>query len=325
MKKRIFLFASSSGGHIFPIMGLYEILKDDFDITFIGIKNRFEEKIFPKNSLFFDIPHSFKSLKDSHDKTKFISFIHEMKTLIKDEDLIISGGGFSSYIVYKLKHKNTIILEQNRIMGDANMLLGLKAKKILTNMDILFNPFFYKTKKIMSPSIFRNNIYDVKKENMIVFIFGSLSSSSLIKETILFFLSDKINNDVTYLLVAGKYINEIKKYKFKSNIKIIEKIDDINYLKKAKLVFTRAGGTSINEFLYHNIDFIMIPSPYVKHNHQEKNAKYINKIYKVPYILEKNFDYKKIHKFIEKYTGYNYYKKDNNELNYIKELINECF
>ena len=49
---KIVLAASSSGGHVFPclILGNYLINKGH-EVTFIGFKDNYEEKVFPKEAV----------------------------------------------------------------------------------------------------------------------------------------------------------------------------------------------------------------------------------------------------------------------------------
>ena len=50
-------------------------------------------------------------------------------------------------------------------------------------------------------------------------------------------------------------------------------IDDmLSVLKKTDLIVTRAGASTIAEITAIGVPAIMIPSPHVTHNHQEKNA-----------------------------------------------------
>lgn len=323
MKKSIYLIGSSSGGHVFPLIGIYELLKKDYNIKFVGIKNKFEQAIYPFDSIFLEIENSFKKINKN--KKVFKDEINRLKNIIKKDDIVISGGGISSYIASKLNNKNLILLEQNRIIGDSNLYSGIKAKKILTSFDLLYNPYFYKTEKIINPSIHRLKNNSVVKENQIVFIFGSLSSSTLIDKTVKYFNSNLFIKDYKYIFVCGKYINDIKKLKLHKNIYLYEKITDFEILKKSKLVFTRAGGTTLSELLYYEIPFLNIPSPYVKHNHQLFNAKYLKKKYNIPYVLEENYSEKIIYETISNTNDKNeilWYKKENNIRN-IKDIIDE--
>ena len=48
-------------------------------------------------------------------------------------------------------------------------------------------------------------------------------------------------------------------------------------LKVTDLIVSRAGASTISEITALGIPSILVPSPYVTHNHQEKNAKVLEK------------------------------------------------
>ena len=62
--------------------------------------------------------------------------------------------------------------------------------------------------------------------------------------------------------------------------KIIEEYD---------LVVSRGGATTLYELIRGRVNVISIPSPYVKHNHQEKNVDYLYSKNLINRIYEKEF------------------------------------
>ena len=58
------------------------------------------------------------------------------------------------------------------------------------------------------------------------------------------------------------------------NVKVVGFLDDmLGLLKSVDLIVSRAGASTIAEITALEIPSILIPSPYVTHNHQYKNAK----------------------------------------------------
>ena len=49
----------------------------------------------------------------------------------------------------------------------------------------------------------------------------------------------------------------------------------ISYTSRCDLFVSRGGATTISEIINYKIPSILIPSPYVRDNHQYKNAKYL--------------------------------------------------
>jgi UDP-N-acetylglucosamine--N-acetylmuramyl-(pentapeptide) pyrophosphoryl-undecaprenol N-acetylglucosamine transferase len=100
---------------------------------------------------------------------------------------------------------------------------------------------------------------------------GSLTITNMMKEIIPSF-ADK-NYEV--LFVTGKnYFDSYKDVEVPKNVKLVSNLDDIlSVMKKTDLIITRAGASTIAEITSIGVPAIMVPSPYVTHNHQEKNAK----------------------------------------------------
>ncbi|MBE6131925.1 MAG: hypothetical protein E7180_00840 [Erysipelotrichaceae bacterium] len=101
-------------------------------------------------------------------------------------------------------------------------------------------------------------------------------------------------------------------------IKVKSKINMKYELEYYDLVFTRAGATTLLEVLKSGVEIVCIPSPYVKNNHQEKNAKYFEKYISI--IKEKDFTKENIEAHIVSMKRKNTYKID---INPIDKIINE--
>ena len=104
---------------------------------------------------------------------------------------------------------------------------------------------------------------------------GSLGSQTInnMKKEILPKFGKK---DYEVLFVTGKnYYDEYKKMKnIPSNVKLVPYLNDmLGVMKSTDLIISRAGASTISEITALGLPSILIPSPYVTHNHQEENAK----------------------------------------------------
>ena len=260
MKKKILLVSSSSGGHIFPCITLGKYLQGQgYEVTFMGIKGQMEEELFFGNAIYLTIANSFKkALKNLPSLFKNLKYKKEVK---KFDIVIVFGGFISFYVTYFFHPKNLFIHEQNAIIGDSNKFCYPFCKK-------MFSAFPLKGKKnIYSSSPSEDRFFYKKFERKIeniLFVFGSLGSSSLLTKTIEF---AKKNNKYHITIVCGKRVKE--ENNMSSCISFLDFEKDIY---KYDLVFTRGGATTLKELMKTRIPFVVIPSPYVKRNHQEKNA-----------------------------------------------------
>ncbi|MDK6836875.1 glycosyltransferase, partial [Klebsiella pneumoniae] len=71
----------------------------------------------------------------------------------------------------------------------------------------------------------------------------------------------------------GQIKERLAKHKIAKNIVIVPYIDNMpGLLPQMTCVVSRSGATSLAEFTALGVPAVLIPSPNVTHNHQEKNA-----------------------------------------------------
>ena len=284
---RILFFASGSGGHIYPSLSLISKLIDKHEIGYVVVKDSLEERII-KDQRIRKIRINISN-KASYYKKSFYKIPSLLKNIIylskiaKQYDLIFSFGGFVSVIasvVSKLSKTPLYLHEQNRTLGDGNKFALKYAKKIFTVYEDLKIEQKYKSKVYLvgNPRGEEAAFLKVRHEHKpfkILFLAGSLGSSTLlnkIKETI-----SKIDDKNIYftILTGHKLYKEYKQFFNFDNVNVIEYQENMLHLmSESSLIILRAGATSLQEVISLNIPSIVIPSPYVKHNHQEENAMY---------------------------------------------------
>ena len=103
---------------------------------------------------------------------------------------------------------------------------------------------------------------------------GGSRGSTVINEVIFAAKDELIKKGYQIILITGKkYYEEHDIPKDSENFKIISFTNQlIELMKKASLVISRSGATTLSEILGLRKISILIPSPNVTNNHQEKNA-----------------------------------------------------
>ena len=220
----------------------------------------------------------------------FLKAISISKNEIKKfkPDVVLGIGGYVTlpvlYAAHSLKIK-TFIHEQNSIPGLSNKLLNKKVDAIGVSLPSSLNHFDKKkttyTGNPRSEEVITVEKVDKKKyglsknKKLVLFVMGSLGSqtiNNMMKEILPKF--DK--KDYEVLFVTGKnYYDEYKKMKnIPSNVKLAPYLNDmLGVMKSTDLIISRAGASTISEITALGLPSILIPSPYVTHNHQEENAK----------------------------------------------------
>lgn len=320
--KKILLVSSSSGGHIFPCKECGEYLKkQNYQVKYLGIKKKMEEKYLSPITL-LDISNSFKSSFNIKSIKRIIKEKKIIQEEIKNADVIICFGGFISFLIclFNIKYKKKIYMhEQNVVLGDSIKYSYPFVDKVFLSFDNSLTKMkkaVYTSNPTISSIYRRRNISLIKPK--VLFVFGSLSSYTCLKIVKEFLLKTTLDN--FFCVVGGKYtylFDDIKK----KNVKVVEFLLMKDALKEFDLVVTRGGGTTLLELLKANVEILVVPSPYVKNNHQYKNGEYLFKKGLISLVEEKDFTCQRIYQEITNLKRKNNVEISINPLEIIKKEI----
>lgn len=358
---KVIISAGGTGGHIYPALAIINKIKKmekNTEILYIGTTDRMEHTLIPS----LNIPYIGIEMKGLNRKNLFknILVLNSFKKAIKKckevmkefkPDIVLGIGGYITSPVILAAHSlkiKTFIHEQNSIPGLSNKLLNRYADKIGVSLPSSID-YFDKKKVIFTGNPRSEEVLDAipvdkkkyglsDKKKLVLIVMGSLGSMTVNKkmqEVLPKF--NKKNYEV--LFVTGKnYYEDYKKIKVPSNVKIVPYLDDmLSVMKKTDLIVTRAGASTIAEITAIGLPSIFIPSPYVTHNHQEKNASVLVEKNASKMIKEKEFTsdllLQTIDSILEDEKEYKEMKKNSSELgvkdsatkiyHIIKDLVGE--
>lgn len=295
---RVVVSAGGTGGHIYPALAIINKIKEkepNSEFLYIGTTDRMEATIIPE--LGYDyVGLEMKGLnrknpfKNINVLKSYLKAINISKKEIKkfNPDIVLGVGGYVTLPVLTAAHSlkiKTFIHEQNSIPGLSNKLLNKKVDAIGVSLPSSFNHFDRKkttyTGNPRSEEVINVEKVDKKKyglsknKKLVLFVMGSLGSNTInnmMKEI----LPKFVTKDYEVLFVTGKgYYDEYKKMKkVPENVKLVPYLNDmLGVMKNTDLIISRAGASTISEITALGLPSILIPSPYVTHNHQEENAK----------------------------------------------------
>ena len=304
--------AGGSGGHIYPAIAIINKIKledKEADILYIGTSDRMEKDIIPKMGIDFvgleisglNRKEPFKNIEVIK---KYLKAKKEAFEILKKfkPDIVIGVGGYITLPVLKSSIKlgiPTIIHEQNSIPGLSNKLLKNKVNKICISLPGSAK-YFPKDKTVYTGNPRSEEILKVEKfskdklgfddKKLVVFVMGSLGSTTMttkLKELIPGFSNKSYN----VLIITGKnYYEDYKDIDCPSNVRIVSYCDNlINILKDSDLIVSRAGASTISEITAIGLPAILVPSPYVTHNHQYMNAKELEEAGAIKMVTEDEF------------------------------------
>jgi UDP-N-acetylglucosamine--N-acetylmuramyl-(pentapeptide) pyrophosphoryl-undecaprenol N-acetylglucosamine transferase len=283
MRTALFV-CGGTGGHVFPAVAVAEAIHD-FKIIFAGrAAPSMEEKLLSSKFSYRTVkavPLTRKSIvKNLLLPFALLSSVFGAARLLKEEkpDFIVATGGYVALPVMLaaiLKKIPFYAIEPNAVMGVANKICARFAKKVYTASKTLGNPVRKLPENLPAPEIFADS-----KKFRILITGGSQGAFGINKkiEQILEQLSGDENLSVIWQAGAKHADALLEKYKDAKNIFITAFLDNIYAcMQHADLIISRAGASTLAEILSFGKASILLPYPYATANHQEYNARAVEK------------------------------------------------
>lgn len=320
---KIVVSGGGTGGHIYPALALIrEIQKENKDAEFlyIGTEQGLEGKLVPRENIPFKSIHisGFKrKLSVDNIKTvyRFIKGVADSKKMLKEfkADVVIGTGGYvCGPVVYAATKLGipTIIHEQNSVPGLTNKFLSRYVNKVAICFEEA-KSFFPSEKVVFTGNPRASEVLEqdgvkgrlsvgLKLDEPAVLIFGGSRGARPINEAVVKSLSEFGNKPYQILYITGDVhfndvLKEVELVGNPTNVIIKPFVHNMpEVLAGIDLTVSRAGATTLAELTSLGIPSILIPSPYVTNNHQEKNALALSEHGAAKLLVEKELTSKKL-------------------------------
>lgn len=366
---KIIFAGGGTGGHIYPAVAIAkEVIErnSDVGVLFIGTEKGLENKIIPVEGFpFRKIKVRGFSRKISFEniiaiKEVMISFIDANK-IIRDfkPDIVVGTGGYvcgSMLLTASLMGIPTLIHEQNAFPGVTNRILSRfvdkialtfpEASKYLSQQEkirVTGNPLRSDITKISSAEGKKYFGFDISIP--LLFIVGGSRGAKKINESSMMLAKeclDKKEYQILHMTGETQYDDVLQAYEDlgisldTKYLKVMPYIHDMSHaLAAADLVISRCGAGLISEITALGKPSILIPYPYAAGNHQEYNARALEKSGAANVILERDLNQQMLLSEVKNlFQNPDYMKKMSiqskklgkpNATREIVEMINELF
>ena len=314
-----------TGGHINPAIAVANVIRErypDGKILFIGTKGRMEEQLVPKAG--FELKcldmagmvrgKSFSAIKKNvKTAANTLKAVGECKKIIKEfkPDVILGTGGYACFpalmagIMMKIP---TSVHESNAIPGLTTRMLADRVDRVLVCFEDS-EKYYKQPERILTVGmpVRKEFIFTEKKAArkklglgdgpVVLSAFGSLGAKAMNEATAeLLKLEMEEGYPFHHIHATGKFGWEWMPEKVKglgvdlqnSNIDMREYVYNMpTVMAAADVIISRAGASSCNEIAASGTPAILIPSPNVTDNHQEKNARILSETGGAVLMLEK--------------------------------------
>ncbi len=301
-----------TAGHINPAIAVANIIKErqpDSNILFIGAKGHMEETLVPRAGYALKclpgtglsrkldlegIRNNFKAVGN------VLSAVSACKKIIKEfkPDVIVGTGGYASFpALYAGSQMGipTCVHESNAVPGLTTKLVASRASRVLVCLEESAQYYRHPEKvEVVGMPVNRAFISTQKQQArqqlgldgrpLVVSAFGSLGARAMNLTVAEMFALEKENGlPFQHIHATGSYGWEWMPAHIRElgvelsqcpGIDMREYIYDMpTVMAAADVIISRSGASTFNEIGVTGTPCILIPSPNVTNNHQEKNAR----------------------------------------------------
>ena len=286
-KNNLLVAASGTGGHIFPALAVSKELEEEWNIHWLGVHQRFDADFVPNkyNLTTLNIKTPRKNIFLFYQYLAILMSTFKIIGILKEKqiNLVFTTGGYISaptIVASKILRIPVIIHESNLIPGMVTKYFGFLCNYVL--LGFKKTDYYLKNcKTIFTGTPLREQFYKSnslpewapKGEGPLLIVMGGSQGAKAINQILyesLEFLMKKKYRIVHIIGGSNQKLSQIKNTKNYVQKKFTNEIAAL--IQNCDLVISRSGAGTINELIETEKPSILIPYPYSKNNHQEKNA-----------------------------------------------------
>ena len=336
---RLYITGGGTGGHVTPGLAIaryFEHKHPDTVVRFAGSARGIENKLVPREGYPLDaieiigmsrslspkgLAHNIKAAKLA------VSAVGKAKKLLRQArpDCVIGCGGYASFAVVRAAQQMgipTVLLEVNALPGKVTKMLSKKADRVLVCFEQAKEILGGGEKIVLTGAPVRGEIlvadrakararFGLTEQDQLVVSFWGSMGAKYMNEHMAGTIALECKNNVPYHHVhatgaaAREWLPRLAKEQGADlekhpNIEVTEYIYDMaDRLAAADLVVCRAGAATMGELCMLGRSALLVPSPFVAENHQEKNARALEKAGGCRVLLEKDASPQKLHDEIQ--------------------------
>ena len=323
---RVIFTCGGTGGHINPALAVAKILRErrpDSEILFVGADDGMETKLVPREGFRIEtvtISNYLRSITPAalwHNAKAVVTIrraLRKADRIIREfrPDVILGTGGYASYPILRMGVKNgipTALHESNAVPGLATRLVCDKVDKILVSFAESKKEYKHQERVIPVGMPVQEAFLFTKRDDarrelglddtpLIVSAWGSLGAREMNKKITRFMELECQDNCFRHIHATGSFgwrwmPEYVKEHGIDLAAHPLVTMQEYIYnmptlMAAADLVISRAGASTLNEIAAAGTPCIIVPSPNVTNNHQEKNARILEQHGGAALLLEKD-------------------------------------
>ncbi len=331
---KVIIAAAGTAGHINPGISIANKIKEqepNSEIIFIGTNRGLEKDLVPRAGYKLKTIDAYGlNFKEPDKIIKTLKGFREARKIIKEfkPDVVIGTGGYICGAVITEANRlkiPTLLHESNAFPGKAVKMLSRITDCILVGFEDAKQRLNTAKKVVVTgnPTKIRDlNLSKERKEKIIkdeigmdpkkpiLLVFGGSQGAKAINDAVIKIIKAKSNKNYQIIWAPGPIQYNIIKDELQSSSNInIDKIPNTKIypyiynmeeiMNISDLFICRSGAMTINEVSIVGKPAIFIPLPGVSQNHQEYNARVLEKIGAAKIILNKDLENTDLNAYVE--------------------------
>ncbi len=325
---KLLFTCGGTAGHVNPavaVAGRLQELLPDCQVLFLGAEGKMEMELVPKEGYKIrplqitnlsrgmkpgDIAHNIKTVKNV-----FVSY-REAKRIIREfqPDAVIGTGGYVCFPVLRAAAAlgiPTAVHESNAVPGLTTKLLAGKVDSVMVGFEESRAQYPRPEKVTVTGTPVRGRFSSYTQSAakaelglpaempLVISVWGSLGAAHMNRIATEMLPLMEGQKEFRFLHAAGsRYYASVTERLAQAGVdparcgaQVREYIYDMpRVMAAADLVLCRAGASTLSELTYMGKPALIVPSPNVTNNHQEKNARVLEKAGGAKVLLEGQFD-----------------------------------
>ena len=325
---KFILTCGGTAGHINPalaVAGRLRELMPDCEILFIGAEGKMEMELVPREGYKIEPlkitnisrGHSLEAIIHNLDTLKNVAVsTREAKRIMREfkPDVVIGTGGYVCYPVLMAASElkiPTAVHESNAVPGLTTKMLAEHVDRVLVGFEDSRRYYKHPDRVEVTGTPVRGEFGCETKEQakaelgipagekLVVSVWGSLGAGHMneVMTELIPMLDGRQGFRLLHAAGSRYYAGMAEKLgetapdMAEHGVELREYIYDMpRVMTAADLVVCRAGASTISELCYMGKPVIIVPSPNVTNNHQEKNARVLEEAGGAKVLLEGEFD-----------------------------------
>ena len=308
---KVIFTCGGTAGHVNPALALAGYMKKKdptVEILFVGTPRGMERGLvakagydyrgievggFDRRLSLHSLRHNLKSAAD------LLTLRRRADEILREfpADLVVGTGGYASYPMVKyaaLRGIPTAVHEANMIPGLTTQMLEKHASRIMVGFEECRTLYKHPERIVVTGTPVRGDFFEKThdeakaalgiepEEPLVVSFWGSLGASTMNRQMLDFFEKEKEDGyPFRHIHGGGSGSWDWMQQELQARgltqdprLDVRQYIYDMAVvMRAADLVICRAGASTISEITALAVPTVIVPSPYVANNHQEKNAR----------------------------------------------------